>query len=116
MGGVLLAGAADAADGRHALLEGGEAAIASAAGAAAAVDRAPRIILRLRRRTDRRDGNENSQRQKQDSHWSLPHVARVERSETRERSNVETLLPDFAEPVIGPATSGRTRWLNPGYI
>jgi hypothetical protein len=23
--------------------------------------------------------------------------------------------PDFAEPVIGPATSGRTRWLNPGY-
>jgi len=24
-------------------------------------------------------------------------------------------LPGFAEPVIGPATSGRTRWLNPGY-
>jgi hypothetical protein len=24
-------------------------------------------------------------------------------------------FPDFAEPVIGPATSGRTRWLNPGY-
>jgi hypothetical protein len=23
--------------------------------------------------------------------------------------------PDFTEPVIGPATSGRTRWLNPGY-
>jgi len=22
---------------------------------------------------------------------------------------------DFAEPVIGPATSGRTRWLNPSY-
>jgi hypothetical protein len=21
----------------------------------------------------------------------------------------------FAEPVIGPATSGRTRWLNPSY-
>jgi len=24
-------------------------------------------------------------------------------------------LADFAEPVIGPATSGRTRWLHPGY-
>src|SRR5580692_10138339 len=24
-------------------------------------------------------------------------------------------IPGFAEPVIGPATSGRTRWLNPGY-
>jgi hypothetical protein len=24
-------------------------------------------------------------------------------------------FPDFAEPVIGPATSGRARWLNPGY-
>jgi hypothetical protein len=24
-------------------------------------------------------------------------------------------FPDFAEPAIGPATSGRTRWLNPGY-
>jgi hypothetical protein len=23
--------------------------------------------------------------------------------------------PDFAEPVIGPATSGRARWLHPGY-
>jgi hypothetical protein len=23
-------------------------------------------------------------------------------------------IPDFAELVIGPATSGRTRWLNPG--
>jgi hypothetical protein len=23
-------------------------------------------------------------------------------------------VPDFAEPVIGPA-EGRTRWLNPGY-
>jgi hypothetical protein len=23
--------------------------------------------------------------------------------------------PGFAEPVIGPATSGQTRWLNPGY-
>jgi hypothetical protein len=26
-----------------------------------------------------------------------------------------TPFPDFAEPVIGPATSGRTRWLHPGY-
>jgi hypothetical protein len=25
-------------------------------------------------------------------------------------------IPDFAEPVIGPATSGRTRWLHPGYL
>ena len=25
------------------------------------------------------------------------------------------LPPGFAEPVIGPATSGRTRWFNPGY-
>jgi hypothetical protein len=24
-------------------------------------------------------------------------------------------MMDFAEPVIGPATSGRTRWLNPSY-
>ncbi len=24
-------------------------------------------------------------------------------------------VPDFAEPVIGPATSGRTRSLHPGY-
>jgi hypothetical protein len=24
-------------------------------------------------------------------------------------------LPDFTEPVIGPATSGRTRWLHPGH-
>ena len=24
-------------------------------------------------------------------------------------------LPDFTEPVIGPATSGRTRWFHPGY-
>ena len=24
-------------------------------------------------------------------------------------------FPDFAEPVIGPATSGRTRWVHPGY-
>ncbi|MGO9397842.1 MAG: hypothetical protein ACLP19_08375 [Xanthobacteraceae bacterium] len=24
-------------------------------------------------------------------------------------------LPGFTEPVIGPATSGRTRWFNPGY-
>ena len=23
--------------------------------------------------------------------------------------------PDFAEPVIGPATSGRARWLHPSY-
>ena len=24
-------------------------------------------------------------------------------------------IPDFTEPVIGPATSGRTRWFHPGY-
>ena len=24
-------------------------------------------------------------------------------------------LPDFTEPVIGPATSGRTRWFHPGH-
>src|SRR5580704_15800988 len=70
--GVLLAGAADAADGRQALLEGGEAAIASAAGAAAAVDRAPRIVLRLGACAKRGNGNENSQREKQDSHDRLP--------------------------------------------
>jgi hypothetical protein len=26
------------------------------------------------------------------------------------------LFPDFTEPVIGPATLGRTRWFNPGYV
>src|SRR5579862_5454629 len=87
VGGILLAEAADAADGRETLLVGGEAAIAGAAHAAAAIDRAPRIILRLRARVKRGNGDENSQRQKQDSHGRLPYVARMERSEIRERSN-----------------------------
>jgi hypothetical protein len=26
------------------------------------------------------------------------------------------LFPDFTEPVIGPATLGRTRWFNRGYV
>ncbi len=26
-----------------------------------------------------------------------------------------SITPDFTELVIGPATSGRTRWFNPGY-
>ncbi len=38
-------------------------------------------------------------------------------SATKPGGQQETVLsfPDFAELVIGPATSGRTRWLNPGY-
>src|SRR6185437_5843613 len=31
------------------------------------------------------------------------------------RLSKQQAVPDFAEPVIGPATSGRTRWLHPGY-
>jgi hypothetical protein len=42
-------------------------------------------------------------------------VARMEQSVIRERWFGCTAAPDFAEPVIGPATSGRTRWLHPGY-
>jgi hypothetical protein len=30
-------------------------------------------------------------------------------------SMAQPKLMGFAEPVIGPATSGRTRWLNPSY-
>jgi hypothetical protein len=41
-------------------------------------------------------------------------VARVECNETRGKPGGQ--FPDFAESVIGPATSGRTRWLNPGYL
>ena len=34
----------------------------------------------------------------------------------RHRASIAQLkLMGFAEPVIGPATSGRTRWLNPSY-
>jgi hypothetical protein len=34
----------------------------------------------------------------------------------RHRASVaERQVMGFAEPVIGPATSGRTRWLNPSY-
>jgi CO/xanthine dehydrogenase Mo-binding subunit len=43
-------------------------------------------------------------------------VARMERSEIRVSIDASRSLPDFAEPVIGPATSGRTRWLHPGYL
>jgi hypothetical protein len=31
------------------------------------------------------------------------------------QNTTENFLPDFAELVIGPATSGGTRWLHPGY-
>src|SRR6202047_3087426 len=44
-------------------------------------------------------------------------VGWVERSETHrfgDRGIRETM--GFAEPVIGPATSGRTRWLYPSYV
>src|SRR5579864_349987 len=75
--GILLAGAAGAADRRETLFEGGEAAIAPAAHAAAAIDRAPRIILRLRARAKRGHGAENSQRQKHGSHGRLPGVCGV---------------------------------------
>jgi hypothetical protein len=30
------------------------------------------------------------------------------------RDGAVKLVPDCAEPVIGPAASGRTRWLHPG--
>ena len=34
----------------------------------------------------------------------------------RHRASVAQMkVMGFAEPVIGPATSGRTRWLNPSY-
>ena len=34
----------------------------------------------------------------------------------RHRASMAQLkVMGFAEPVIGPATSGRTRWLNPSY-
>ena len=34
----------------------------------------------------------------------------------RHRASIAQLkVMGFAEPVIGPATSGRTRWLNPSY-
>ena len=36
-------------------------------------------------------------------------------SEIRERCEASIQLPGFAELVIGPAPSGGTRWLNPGY-
>jgi hypothetical protein len=38
-------------------------------------------------------------------------------SNAKSGSGAETAMqfPGFAELVIGPATSGRTRWLNPGY-
>jgi hypothetical protein len=39
-------------------------------------------------------------------------VVWIERSETQEW----TPPPGFAELVIGPATSGWTRWLKPGYV
>jgi len=42
-------------------------------------------------------------------------VARIEQSESGADLEASPPLPDFAEPVIGPATSGRARWLNPGY-
>jgi hypothetical protein len=41
-------------------------------------------------------------------------IARIKRSEIRNRHSSSHTLPDFTEPVIGPATSGRTRWFNPG--
>ena len=31
------------------------------------------------------------------------------------RDSAVRLVSDCAEPVIGPATSGRTRWLHSGY-
>jgi hypothetical protein len=40
----------------------------------------------------------------------------MERSAIRGSLDASPPPPDFAEPVIGPTTSGRTRWLNPGYI
>jgi hypothetical protein len=43
-------------------------------------------------------------------------VARMERSETRGANRNGRFLPDFVELVIGPATSGGTRWLHPGYF
>jgi hypothetical protein len=44
-------------------------------------------------------------------------VARIERSEIRERQKSPARpVPDFAEPVIGPVTSARTRRLDPGYL
>jgi hypothetical protein len=33
----------------------------------------------------------------------------------RRASTGQQKVMGFAEPVIGPATSGRTRWLNPSY-
>jgi hypothetical protein len=43
-------------------------------------------------------------------------VARMKRSEMRgRRCKPRDRSRIFAEPVIGPATSGRTRWLRPGY-
>ena len=45
--------------------------------------------------------------------WEL--VARVERKRNPGTAvPAERPIPDFAEPVIGPAKGG-TRWLNPGY-
>jgi catechol 2,3-dioxygenase-like lactoylglutathione lyase family enzyme len=41
-------------------------------------------------------------------------VAWIERSKIRVQS-CRNAHPRFAEPVIGPATSGRTRWLKAGY-
>jgi hypothetical protein len=40
----------------------------------------------------------------------------MERSEIRVGNDAARSFPDFAELVIGPATSGRTRWLHPGYL
>jgi hypothetical protein len=37
--------------------------------------------------------------------------ARVAPIERQRNPQARTSFPDFAEPVIGPATSGRTRWL-----
>src|SRR5580704_10307246 len=42
-------------------------------------------------------------------------VARIERQRNPGAALKPCPVPGFAEPVIGPATSGRTRWLNPGY-
>jgi hypothetical protein len=43
-------------------------------------------------------------------------VAWIERkAKSRIDISAARSFPGFAELVIGPATSGRTRWLNPGY-
>src|SRR5215472_14604810 len=78
--GVLRAGAADAANGRQALLEGGEATISATTHAAATVLRAPWIVLRSRRRARHDCGGKKSQRDQRNSHGRLPNVLRAIRS------------------------------------